>query len=81
MSRKFTLESHYRIYNDDCGYYFTVRPDSDGLDMIEIAYHESDEKVSVSDVRLPPMTKDEALLLIGALTKMINEPPKSITTD
>lgn len=45
MADTLTVEHHIRIYNDQEGYYVTVRPDRDGLNLCEIAYNDGDQAV------------------------------------
>lgn len=65
MSEKFTLETHMRIYNDNTGDYLEVRPDTDGLDLIEINGFVSGEKTG--GLTMHPA---EALLVAEALVKL-----------
>jgi hypothetical protein len=33
----FTLEVHMRVYDDSTGDYFEIKPDPDGLDLVELS--------------------------------------------
>ena len=67
------LEKHMRIYNDDCGSYVEVKPDADGLGLIELNHVENDGKNIPN--RGFVVTKEEALLLIKALEEvLVNNP-------
>jgi len=63
----FELETHYRIFDNKNGTHITVMPDRDGLDLIEI------NDSSQSSLRLI-MTKEQASLVVEALTNLINNP-------
>jgi hypothetical protein len=58
----YSTETHVRVYNDEFGYYYTVRPDRDGLDGVELFYNEGDGKSADS----PAITMDkEAAFAVG----------------
>jgi hypothetical protein len=62
--KQFELEKHYRICDNKTGSHITVRPDSDGLDLIEI------NDSFIPSLRLI-ITKDQARLLMEALDLMV----------
>lgn len=63
---KHTLETHRRIYNDKTGDFLSISPDSDGLDLTEIA-HGDGSTGKLGDARII-VTDEELPLLIEALT-------------
>ncbi len=69
---RFQVERHYRVYDNINGYYYGLKPDPDGLGLIELVYCEdSVEK------RVATFCKEEALLIAATLTKIANEIPDS----
>ena len=64
----FELETHFRICDNINGTHIVVKPDADGLDLIEI--NDSNQPA----LRLV-MTKDQANLLIEALESLIDKLP------
>ena len=61
---KFELERYYRIRDNNTGEYLTVKPDSDGLGLIEV--NDSTQPT----LRLV-MTKEQARLLVDAMYEYI----------
>jgi hypothetical protein len=62
-----SLEKHLRIYNDDCGSYIEIRPDSDGLGLLELNHVEDGGTTKKTIRRGFTLSYKEALLLIDAL--------------
>lgn len=65
---KFSLERHFRVYNDSTGEYIEIRPDADGLDLVELNGFASDGK-KTSSLTIEPAA---AVLLADALTLLAN---------
>ncbi len=63
------LEKHMRVYDEDC--YVEVKPDADGLDLIEINHVEYVGKDK--HIRGFAITKDVAVLLAKALEHVLKE--------
>lgn len=61
----YSLETLYRVYDDKTGFYWEVRPDADGLDLVEIAYYEEDRVFK--DIIIPPAA---ARLVAEAILKL-----------
>jgi hypothetical protein len=64
----YTLENFYRVYDDKTGFYWEIRPDSDGLGLVEIAYYE-ENRVFKKDIIMPPAV---AFLVAEAVMKVAN---------
>jgi len=45
--KRFTLEKHMRVYDDDTGTYVEVREDSDALELIEIEQSETKQRITM----------------------------------
>lgn len=62
MEKKYTLETHQRVYNDETGDYIEVRPDRDSLGLFEISHNfEGEETANIT------INKEQLDLLIEAL--------------
>ena len=68
MPKGYSLEQFYRVYDDSCGAFYEVRPDSDGLDCVEVTYNGGvgDEKTDRCFTVPPEM----AALIAEALVKV-----------
>ena len=71
---EFTLEAHYKIYNDADGSYIEVKPDADALGLIEI--RQFDEGKEVARLTLPAK---QAELLRQAINLTIIANPDTIS--
>jgi hypothetical protein len=66
---KFTLETSYKIYDEENGSYIEICPDADGLGLIEI--RDVNEKgVITNTITMPP---EQAKMVNLALNLLINE--------
>ena len=66
----YEIEMTHNIYSN-CGYYFEVRPDPDGLGLVEIRYFNSvDEKEPRQNITL---TEDSIPLIIKALESQLRQ--------
>ena len=65
---RYSLETVYKVCNDDTGEVIEVGPDPDGLDLVEIRSRIDDGTVTSSMT----VTKDALPLLIEALTRMLS---------
>ena len=65
-----TLERFYRVWNNNTGESWTIGPDGDGLDMIEIAY--KDETGKKGPYLL--FTKAQAYLISVAIRGLTEKP-------
>lgn len=65
----FTTETLVRVYDDSRGWYVEIAPDSDGLGLCEISYHEGDD---VRSIVIPWDMAERVGLAIGAVSKANN---------
>lgn len=72
MSR-FSTELQLRVYDDDHGYYYTVKQDGDALGMVEMSYTESDGK----EKSLITMEPDAARQVAAAILRIIDHIEKN----
>jgi len=49
----YSIENHTRIYNDDTGEFYTVRPDADGLDMVQIDWTDPRTNIASNQFVMP----------------------------
>lgn len=42
----YTVEKILRVYNNSDGWYYEIRPDTDGCDGVEIRYSDGDDKIN-----------------------------------
>lgn len=78
MSGRFTVENVRRIYDDTTGDYVEVKPDADGLDLVEIRSMNGNEKEEYGRLTLLP---DQARLVAKALNLLANELDPQPATD
>jgi hypothetical protein len=72
MKKGYSLESFYRVYDDSCGAFYEIRPDSDGLDCVEVTYHDGGGGKVERCITVPP---DMARLLAEAIVKVAGSLP------
>lgn len=70
MTEKFSIEEFSRIYSDDHGYFFEVRPDSDGAGCIEIKYSDGGEAKIQSMLTCSPLC---ARLIASAMIRLADD--------
>lgn len=61
---RYSTELHLRIYNDDDGYFYTVKQDGDSLGMVEISYTESDGKERAGVTMHPEAARQVAAAIL-----------------
>lgn len=64
---KYSLETEYNIWSDTFGNHFTVRPDCDGLNLVEIISYDENGK---EEIRIS-FPKEAARLIVDAINKML----------
>ena len=69
---RYSVERRIRIYNDDHGYYWEVRPDPDGLGL-EIVYNEGGGK-DVPATTIPPEVAEGIAHALIEVAKALPEP-------
>lgn len=69
MNENFTLETIYRVYNDDDGSYAEISEDPDGLGLIVVKHVDPLNK-GLPDIELPSMPISKAKLLVEAIYKL-----------
>lgn len=62
----FSLEHHFKLFNNELGSYLKIGPDRDGLGAIESSHSENDFSILLLHL-------EEAKLLIDALAMTIND--------
>jgi len=67
MENNYTLETEYHVWNDKFGNHFTIRPDRDGLDLIEILSYDEEGK---EEVRIS-FPKEAAVLIVRAISNLL----------
>lgn len=72
-----TVEHHTRIYDDERGWYVTVRPDRDGGGACEIAWNDGDQQVK--DERCITMPWPMARVMAQAIANMSPPSPDPLT--
>lgn len=63
---KCSLEKFMRVYDDENGCYYEVRPDADGLGCVQISYSDGGE----AQQRVAAIPPDMALLLAKAIVEV-----------
>lgn len=63
----YSIETVYRIWQDQTGHRIEIGPDRDGLNLIEVRFYTSDSKIEASVI----FTPEEAGLIHGILGKII----------
>jgi hypothetical protein len=64
-----SLEAFYRVYNDQTGEHFSIGPDADGLEMVEIMFVDANSKIGT---RLQ-FNEEQLPLIIRALQMKLDE--------
>lgn len=72
QDNRYTIELHWRVYDDKTGEYFCVRPDPDGLDLVEISF-QSNTKDNSGSVSLPYMYPGCARAVAEALLRVADQ--------
>lgn len=65
---KYEMETHKSIYNNETGERIVVRPDRDGLDLVEVILYDDQDK----EFNAVTFTKDQSILIAKALTEIAN---------
>lgn len=49
MSERISTEAFFRVYDDDNGAYYEIRPDADGIECVELRYsHDGSKSESIT---------------------------------
>jgi hypothetical protein len=73
MQKGYSLENFCRVYDDTHGCYYEIRPDTDGLDCVEVTYHDGGPKGDV--LRCFTVPPEMARLLAEAIAKVAGSLP------
>ena len=71
-SEKLSVEQHFVLYQNQLGYSFTLRPDRDGLGLVELIYRDNAQEKSIT------FTNGELIAFHKMLTRFIEAAPKKV---
>jgi len=70
---KFTLELHRKVYCDEDGSYYRIKPDSDGFGCVELSYVDEHGKPEIGQVLDPYQAKLIAEAMIKCADELIEQ--------